>query len=209
MLMMAPFETFDLIDVGASAGLNLAIDRYGYRYDRLQWNEGAGLVLEADWRGEPVDLHEIEILRRIGLDLNPLDSADESACRWLDALIWPEHEERRARLRSALQLVSTLDIEMVAGDATDTLASCLDALPPGAPVIIMSSFTLGQFDQPRRELLEGIVSAARADRPVHRISMDILEKTDDWAQLMVDDGNGPRIVGQAHPHGEWVEIYAW
>jgi hypothetical protein len=39
--------------------------------------------------------------------------------------------------------------------------------------------------------------------------MDILEKTDDWAQLMVDDGSGARIVGQAHPHGEWVEIYAW
>jgi hypothetical protein len=209
LLMMAPFETFHLIDVGASAGLNLAIDRYGYRYDGLHWNTGAGLVLEAEWRGESVELHEVDILRRIGLDLNPLDPADESACRWLDALIWPEHEERRARLRSALHLVSGLDIEMVAGDATDTLPRCLEALPAGTPVIIMSSFTLGQFDQPHRELLESTVSAARADRPIHRISMDILEKTDDWAQLMVDDGSGARIVGQAHPHGEWIEIYAW
>jgi hypothetical protein len=209
MVMMAPFESFHLIDVGASAGLNLAIDRYGYRYDGLQWNNGADVVLEADWRGETVELHEIEILGRTGLDLNPLDPADESARRWLDALIWPEHAERRARLRSALQLVSTLDIDMVAGDATDTLPQCLEALPSGDPVIIMSSFTLGQFDQPQRELLEGIVSAARSDRPVHRISMDILEKSDDWAQLMVDDGSGARIVGQAHPHGEWVEIYAW
>jgi hypothetical protein len=209
MVMMAPFETFHLIDVGASAGLNLAIDRYGYRYDGVQWNDEAELVLEADWRGEPVEFHEIEILGRTGLDLDPIDPSDESACRWLDALIWPEHVERRARLRSALKLVSTLDIEMVAGDATDTLPRCLEALPSGDPVIIMSSFTLGQFDQPQRELLEGIVSAARSDRPVHRISMDILEKTDDWAQLMVDDGSGARIVGQAHPHGEWVEIYAW
>jgi hypothetical protein len=209
MVMLAPFDSFHLIDVGASAGLNLAIDRYGYRYDGLQWNTGAGLVLEADWKGQAVAFHEVEVLGRIGLDLNPLDPSDESACRWLDALIWPEHEERRARLRSALQLVSTLDLEMVAGDATETLPRCLDSLPAGAPVIVMSSFTLGQFDQPQREILDAVVAEARSDRPVHRISMDILERSDDWAQLVVDDGGGARTVGQAHPHGEWVEIYAW
>jgi hypothetical protein len=209
MVMLAPFETFHLIDVGASAGLNLALDRYGYRYDGQHWHPEADLVLEAEWRGEALSFHEIEVLGRIGLDLNPLDPADESARRWLDALIWPEHEERRARLRSALQLVSTLELKMVAGDATETLPRILDGLPSGAPVIIMSSFTLGQFDQPQRELLEGIVSEARTHRPVHRVSMDILEKSDDWAQLVVDDGAGARTVGQAHPHGEWVEIYAW
>src|SRR5262245_9480312 len=37
MVMMAPFDTFHLVDVGASAGLNLALDRYGYRYDAIQW----------------------------------------------------------------------------------------------------------------------------------------------------------------------------
>jgi hypothetical protein len=207
LVMMAPFDAFHLIDVGASAGLNLAIDRYGYRYDGLTWHPEASLVLEAEWSGERGDLHEIEVLGRTGLDLNPLDPSDESARRWLEALIWPEHDERRARLRSALHLVSSLDIEMIGGDATDTLARVLDDLAPGIPVVVMSAYTLGQFDQNQRARLEEIVADSRADRPGHRISMESLEKSDDWAQLVVDDGTGPRVVGQAHPHGEWVEIY--
>lgn len=207
MVMMAPFDSFHLVDIGASAGLNLAVDRYGYRYDVAQWHTDASLVLEAEWRGAPVALREVEVVGRTGLDLNPLDPYDVSARRWLDALIWPEHHERRARLRSALELVSTLEMEMVAGDATDTLPVCLDNLAPGVPVVIMSSFTLGQFSQAQRHRLEAVVSDARADRPVHTISMEAIEKSDDWAQLVVDGGSGSRTVGQAHPHGEWVEIY--
>ncbi len=37
--------------------------------------------------------------------------------------------------------------------------------------------------------------------------MEILGK-DDWAQLVVDDGKGAVTVGQAQPHGEWIELYA-
>jgi hypothetical protein len=207
MVMMAPFDSFHLVDVGASAGLNLALDRYGYRYDGVGWNPDADLVLEAEWRGERVALHGLEVLGRTGLDLNPLDPSDESARRWLDALIWPEHHERRSRLRAALELVSTLDIEMVAGDAIDTLPGILDGIATGVPVIVMSSFALGQFEQAQRDALEGVVSAAREARQVYRISMDVLEKSEDWARLVVDDGSGPRTVGQAHPHGEWLEIY--
>lgn len=207
MVMMAPFDSFHLVDIGASAGLNLAVDRYGYRYDVAQWHTDASLVLEAEWRGAPVALREVEVVGRTGLDLNPLDPYDVSARRWLDALIWPEHHERRARLRSALELVSTLEMEMVGGDATATLPVCLDNLAPGVPVVMMSSFTLAQFSPAQRDRLETVLSDARAHRPVHSISMEALEKSDDWAQLVVDDGSGTRIVGQAHPHGEWVEIY--
>jgi hypothetical protein len=71
----------------------------------------------------------------------------------------------------------------------------------------MISFTLGQLEPARRGRLEEIVAAGRSHRPIHRISMEALDKSDDWAQLVVDDGSGPQTVGQAHPHGEWVEIY--
>jgi hypothetical protein len=207
MVMMSPFDSFHLIDVGASAGLNLAIDRYGYRYGDRDWNLTSELELTGEWRGRSVPFHEIEVLGRTALDLNPIDPADETARRWLDALIWPEHEERRSRLRSALDLVSKLDIEAIAGDAVETLPGVLAALPAGVPVVVMISFTLGQLEPARRGRLEEIVAAGRSHRPIHRISMEALDKSDDWAQLVVDDGSGPRTVGQAHPHGEWVEIY--
>jgi len=207
MVAMAEFRAFHLIDVGASAGLNLGLDRYGYRYDDKEWHPDAEPLLEAESRGVAPELFEIEVLSRTGLDVNPLDPADESARRWLDALIWPEHVERRERLRSALDMVASLEIDMIAGDALETLPTALDRLPAGEPAVVMSSFTLNQFDTAQRDDLDSIVSVARSARPVHRVSMEVLDKADDWARMIVDDGNGASTVGQAHPHGEWIELY--
>jgi hypothetical protein len=207
MVAMAEFHAFHLIDVGASAGLNLGLDRYGYRYDDKEWHPDAEPLLEAESRGVAPELVEIEVLSRTGLDVNPLDPADGSARRWLDALIWPEHVERRERLRSALDMVASLEIDMIAGDALETLPTALDRLPAGEPAVVMSSFTLNQFDAAQRDDLNSIVSVARSARPVHRVSMEVLDKADDWARMIVDDGNGASTVGQAHPHGEWIELY--
>lgn len=208
MVSMAEFRAFHLIDVGTSAGLNLGLDRYGYRYGHEEWHPDAEPMLEAESRGVAPELVEIEVLSRTGLDLNPLDPADESARRWLDALIWPEHVERRARLRTALDKVASLDIEMIAGDGLETLPVVLDGLRVGEPAVVMSSFTVNQFDAEQRDRLDSIVSGARSARPIHRISMgEILDEADDWAGLVVDDGSGASTVGQAHPHGEWIELY--
>jgi len=207
MVMMAGFRAFHLIDVGASAGLNLGLDEYGYSYNDKERRPGRPM-LEAESRGVDPTLADIEVFSRTGLDLNPLDPADPGARRWLDALIWPEHVERRARLRSALEMISNLDIEMISGNALKTLPGALDRLPAGEPAVVMSSFTLNQFDAAERDRLESIVSVARTARPVHRVSMgEALDKADDWARLVVDDGRGTTFVGQAHPHGEWIELY--
>jgi hypothetical protein len=206
MVMMAKFRSFHLIDVGTSAGLNLGLDRYGYRYNDEEQRPGRPM-LEAESRGRAPIFADIEVLRRTGLDLNPLDPADDSATRWLDALIWPEHVDRRARLRSALEMISGLDIEMIPGNAVETLPGALDGLPAGEPAVVMSSYTLNQFDAADRDRLASIVATARTARPVHRVSMESLDKADDWAQLVVDDGSGATVVGQAHPHGEWIELY--
>jgi hypothetical protein len=206
MVTMAEFRAFHLIDIGTSAGLNLGLDRYGYRYGDQEWHPGAEPLLEAESRGVAPGLVEIEVMSRTGLDLNPLDPTDESARRWLDALIWPEMVERRQRLRSALDMVSRLDIDLMAGDALETLPTALGRLPVGEPAVVMSSFTLNQVAPAQRDRLDSIVSGARSARPVHRVSMEILGR-EDWAQLVVDDGNEAVTVGQAHPHGEWIELY--
>ena len=36
---------------------------------------------------------------------------------------------------------------------------------------------------------------------------EVLDESDGWADLVVDDGNGALTVGRAHPHGEWIELY--
>ena len=83
----------------------------------------------------------------------------------------------------------------------------LERLPAGEPVVVMNAFTLGQFTAEGRARVEEICDTARARRPVHRVSMEVLDKEDDWARIAVVQTGSLVSIGQAHPHGEWVELW--
>ena len=166
----------------------------------------SGVLLETENRGRRMAPQDIEVRSRVGLDLNPLDPADPDNRMWLEALIWPEHHERRSRLRAALDIAAGGDSRFVAGDALETLGPTLDSVPVGHPVVVLNSFILNQFDPEDRSRIGDIVDWAREDRPVFRVSMEWLSKETDAAVVAVDDGSGLRQVGLAHPHGEWIDF---
>jgi len=165
------------------------------------------VILDGEWRGRRVALRDIEVLSRTGLDLSPILPGDVDSQQWLDALIWPEQRDRRKRLRAAMTLVSTLGLNMVAGDALETLATALRKLPAGEPAVVMNAFTFGQLTPEGRARIEEICDVERKSRPVHRVSLELLANADEWARVSVTD-HGPLVqIGQAHPHGEWVELW--
>jgi hypothetical protein len=165
------------------------------------------VTLVGESRGADFPLHDIEVLSRIGLDLDPIAPDDDESRNWLDALIWPEQVERRERLRAALDLVAGIDLTLVEGDAVQTLPEVLAGLPAGEPAVVMDAFSLNQLSPAGREQIERIAEEARAGRQVFRVSMELLEVDDEWAKLAVADGPELRPVGQAHPHGEWLELW--
>lgn len=201
-----PASSFHLVDFGTSAGLNLYLDRYMYRWGDQEWGSTSPVILETENRGRLMTPRHIEVLSRTGLDLNPLDPADPDNRMWLEALIWPEHDERRSRLRAALDVAAAGDSRFVAGDALQTLGPTLDVLPADEPVVVINSFILNQFDPDERSRVGAIVAGAREARQVFRVSMEWLSKETDAATIAVDDGSGLREVGMAHPHGEWIEF---
>lgn len=205
-VMTSPFERFHLVEIGTSAGLNLALDRYRYDFGGLDWGPDSPVVLAAGVPGDQPRLRPIEIGRRVGIDINVIDRNDRDDRMWLDALIWPEHEERRERLRRALEVTSTMDLELVEGSVLDRLEQVLTDLPAGEPVVVMNSFVLIQLDPHQRREVEQIVETARSTRPIYRVSLELVHMEDDWARLEV--GEEPEIVelGRAHPHGEWVDL---
>lgn len=200
-------ERFHLVDVGASAGLNLAMDRYHYLWGDVEWGPDSDVVLRCELRGSEPEPRALEVATRTGLDLNPIDISDLGERRWLVSLIWPEHHERRHRLQAALKLAASLDMSMVAGSALDTLGPVLTGLPAGEPAVMMNSFTLNQFTGEERDQIARIVDEARVDRTVFRVSYEYTSRDDEWPRLSVDDGSGMTDIGRAHPHGEWLELY--
>jgi hypothetical protein len=94
-----------LIEAGASAGLNLLLDRYSYDYagHRLPGLDPDAPTLRCQPHG-PVPLPERvpEICWRAGLDLNPLDVTRDDDVRWLSCLVWPGEGDRAERLAAAI-----------------------------------------------------------------------------------------------------------
>lgn len=201
-------ERFHLVDFGTSAGLNLHLDRYSYRWGEITWGGDSGVVLETAMRGGEVIPREIEILSRTGLDLNPIDPADPDDRRWLEALVWPEHHERRQRLEAALEVAAAHPVDRIAGDGFITLPRRISQLPGTAPVVVMNSFVLNQFPPEERDRFEEIFAEGREDRPVYRVSMEWLDPSAEAADIEIDDGSGLRKLGRGQPHGEWLELYA-
>lgn len=133
-----------LLDVGTSAGLNLNLDRYSYRYQ-----PGGGLdpadgissaILPCKTNAEtPVPAAIPIISGRRGLDQSPVNVRDPAQARWLQACVWPEKPERFTRLAAALEISREHPPPVFAGDAIDDVAAhAREAAREGHPVVLNS-----------------------------------------------------------------------
>ncbi|MFD1374040.1 DUF2332 domain-containing protein [Actinoplanes sichuanensis] len=156
-----------LLEVGASAGLGLYPDRYSYRYGDRRLGTG-GPVLECDLTGVEAPDRLPEVVWRAGLDLNPLRVTDSDDVAWLDALIWPEHEHRRARLTTAAAIAAADPPHLIRGDLVDDLPALVAQAPAGATLVIFHTSVLYQVPDDRRQAFEELVQTL----PGHRISVE-------------------------------------
>ena len=141
------WQPLALLEVGASAGLCRYPDRYAYRYgDHLIGTGDPGLECAATGMAPPAGVPDV--VWRAGLDLNPLDVTDPADLAWLDALIWPEHAHRRARLRAAAAVAAAEPPLLVRGDLVDDLPALAARAPADAALVV---HTLYQVPAPRRE----------------------------------------------------------
>jgi hypothetical protein len=98
-----------------------------------------------------------EVVWRAGLDLNPLDVTDPADVAWLDALIWPEHTRRRARLRAAAAIAAADPPLLVRGDLVDDLPALAAQAPAGATLVVFHTSVLYQVPAPRRQAFVDVV----------------------------------------------------
>ncbi|WP_432993118.1 DUF2332 domain-containing protein [Dactylosporangium sp. CA-233914] len=153
-----------LLEVGASAGLCLLAERYGYEYrgDDETVRGGAtdsALLLRCRVDGPvpAVSPGAVRVAWRAGIDLNPLDVRDEDDVRWLRTLVWPEQTDRLARLDAALELARRDPPRVVAGDLNERLEDLAAQAPPDATLVVMHTAVLDYLPGPgRAEFVERV-----------------------------------------------------
>ncbi|SCG76686.1 DUF2332 domain-containing protein [Micromonospora humi] len=145
-----------LLEVGASAGLCLYPDRFGYRYGDRRVGDGEP-VLDCALAGTAPPDRRPEVVWRAGLDVHPLDVTDPADLAWLDALIWPEHTHRRDRLRAAAAVAAADPPLLVRGDLVDDLPALAARAPAGATLVVFHSSVLYQVPAARRAAFTALV----------------------------------------------------
>ena len=188
-----------LLEVGASAGLVLFPDRYRYQYNGGPILAGPASAPDAPvlpcavTGSAPLPSEPPTISWRAGIDLNPLDSTNNDDVAWLQALIWPEQEFRRQRLRAALQMARQDPPRLVAGDLNQRLADVVAEAPAEAAVVVLHSAVLAYLAPPARRKFAQTVR----ELGVHWLS-------NEGVQVLPQPGDAPEGIDADHVRGRFV-----
>ena len=204
---------FELLEIGSSAGLNLLIDRYGFDLGGVRAGPGdAALTIAPEWRGAPPPDAGVTIGSVRGVDIAPIDLGDPAAAARLQAYVWVDAVERRARLATAIALVRAHGVRLDRGDAADWVEARL-AEPQAAGVarVLMHSVVwqyLPPASQARiRDAMAAAGARATAARPLGWVMMEP-NRDLHRHEVRVRGWPGARpmeLVAFTHAHGAWVE----
>ncbi len=215
-----------LIELGASAGLNLLLDQWAYSYTP---NGPAcveaigGVLVEAETRGDQLPpLGPLPLGSRMGIDLHPVDVHDEESVRWLLACIWAEQLPRFKRLKAAIDVARRKPPEVIAGDLVETLPSAAARAPAEEHLAVQNSWVLNYLSQTARQQLMAVLDGLGAVRDLSWLSVENPEVTPDLIYPPRPDGRensaasvavlttwrsghkAVRRIADCHPHGAWL-----
>lgn len=215
---LAGDRSLALIEVGASAALNLHFDRFGYRYTRSDGWEAftapkrAAPVLCCEVRSVPLPpVHGPfpHVIWRAGIDLNPLDPTIPSDRRWLRALVWPDHAVRAARLEAALDVAAQHPITVHRGDVTDHLPAVVDRVPEDLTLVVFHSAVIAHMTNEDRQRFTTAVLRCSRHRPIVWIQAEPRADGDPRRLRLTFCADGAirdeYSLGTYQPHGQWLE----
>lgn len=211
---LAEREQLALIEVGASAGLCLYPDRYSYTWatDAGRVTAGEGPRLDCAVTGPfPARVAVPRVAWRAGIDLNPLSVTDDDAMAWLANLVWPEQDERRERLRAAVEVARSDPPSLIRGDLLTALPDLVGEAPDAARVVVFHSAVIAYLEADDRARFQEMMTGLVAEGRCHWVSNEganVLpdvaatgpQVPDDLASFIL--GVDGRAVAWTHGHGQ-------
>jgi hypothetical protein len=201
-----------VLEIGASAGLNLRWDGYRYTGPAGEWGDpGSPVEIMDAFTGERPPLDERpQVAERRGCDPRPLDPTSDETRLTLLSYTWPDQLRRFTQLRAALDFAPSMPATVDRAGGVEWLEESLAAAKPGVATVVFHSVVLPYLgEQGITELwqtLESAAGRARRDAPLAWLS---LEAGEDLAavRLMTWPGGEARLLAHASFHGppvRWV-----
>ncbi len=203
----------ELLEIGASAGLNLLIDRYAYDLGGVRKGPpGAPVTIAPEWRGAPPPDVPITVRSTRGVDIAPVDVRDPAEAARLAAYVWVDAAERLDRIKRGIAMIRNAGVALEHGDAADWVEARLAEPQPAGTTRVLMHSVLWQYlraDARARIRAAMDVAGARATQD-RRLGWVMMEPNRDLHrhEVRVRGWPGDRpmeLVALTHAHGAWVE----
>jgi hypothetical protein len=205
-------QPVELLELGASAGLNLLLDRYGYDLGGVAAGvRGSPLQLRPEWKGAPPPDAPVEVVRRRGVDLHPLDVRRDGDR--LLAYVWPDQARRLAQLEAALAIAAGEPPQVEPRDAADWLEARLgEPQDRGVTRVVLHSIAFQYFPDGTKAriaaAIEAVGAAASDSAPLAWLRYEHDGDEAISLRLKAWPSGEERLLAYCHPHGSWVEWLA-
>ena len=200
-----------VLELGASAGLNLRFDRYFYAGAHGSWGPQDSTVRFEDvYEGDPPFTQSLTVSERLGCDANALDPANPEDALTLRSFLWPDQTRRLERLQCALEIAHSLPVQVERAGALEWATRELSEMPSGVVSVIFHSIFAQYLSQQERngliELLGRTGERADRDAPLAwlRMEPEPLSGSHAEVRLTVWPHGSDLLLARSGFHGEPV-----
>lgn len=202
-------------EIGASAGLNMVWDRFSYRMGSQSWGDAASKVTIApEWQGPAPPMPACHVAARAGCDRAPPGVRRAEDRMTLLSFVWPDQEDRLARVRAAIDLARDTRVCVERAEAADWLEARLAEPHPGRAHVVYHSIVWQYLDAATQTrchaALDGAMRRASAEAPVAWLRLEGDGRTPGAAiTLTMAPGGETREIGRGDFHGRWIRWTGW
>lgn len=194
-----------VLELGASAGLNLMWDQFALQVDETRLGpEDAPVLLTPEWRGDMPSGTLPQVQSRRGVDLMPMDITDPGDLLRMSSYLWADQPERLERSRAAASIfAATVD----QGDAAAWLEAQLDTVAPDHLTLIYHTIAWQYFPAETQNRCLAAIEAAAQRGPIAHLSMEADDRQGEGAAITLTLWPEGRklTLGRVDFHGRWVD----
>ena len=176
-----------LIEIGTSAGLLLNLDHYQYeireKEQTLKFGDtDSNVVVYAENLGKSLTKVSPFIVRdRIGIDLNIVDLNQEEEYEWMQALIWPEQQERKEMFRRVSQFNKNIPKTLHTGDFLEFIPTFIENINNETQIVLFHTHVANQFNESLKQNLLTMIETISEQYPLYHVYNNLFD-----ANLHVD-----------------------
>lgn len=152
-----------ILELGASAGLNLRWDRYRYESAEGAWGDPASAVrFTHSFEVPPPMNRTADVVERKGCDLNPIDPTTPEGALTLRSFVWPDQLGRMSQLDGAIEIAADMPVEVERAGAAEFLERELSVPHDEVATVVFHSVFIQYVEEDERRRIDAAIASADA-----------------------------------------------